>query len=175
MAVLLLCSLAAGSASAETQPDPISGQLDDPVLREYFVDLLRLSGEGYRSTERGAFIVLEPTGALRCVVWPFHNGFQREQFRGRIPDGTIAIAHTHPRDVPQPSVNDQKEAKRLGLPFVVVSPRNIYQIGADGKTVPVIRNQPWARSIARDRNRCEDFVDLTASANERPKPSDPTR
>lgn len=43
-------------------------------------------------------------------------------FTGRIPFGTVAIAHTHPPRLPFPSALDAAdEARRLDVPFVVLT------------------------------------------------------
>ncbi|HVT45055.1 MAG TPA: hypothetical protein VMT00_11735 [Thermoanaerobaculia bacterium] len=153
----ILCSSVVTPLVGGTNPaKPVGETLwDDPVLRGHLVELLQISGNGIRSTERAAFIVREESGRIRCLVWPLHNGFQKETYHGTIPPNTVAIAHTHPREIPFPSVTDQKEAVRLGLPFLVVTPRNLYSADPDGRTLPIIRNRPWTRTVVTSAPQCE--------------------
>jgi hypothetical protein len=73
--------------------------------------------------EAAAFLVATDAG-LECVLWPDERRRTRTQaFRGAIPAGTVAIAHTHPdrADLREPSGMDRLEARRTGLPIYVVT------------------------------------------------------
>ncbi|HEX7419040.1 MAG TPA: Mov34/MPN/PAD-1 family protein [Thermoanaerobaculia bacterium] len=48
--------------------------------------------------------------------------FHAATWTGRMPEGTAAIIHSHPRTLPNPSQNDILEAHRLGIPVIVVTP-----------------------------------------------------
>jgi hypothetical protein len=52
-----------------------------------------------------------------------------------IPQGTVAIAHTHPVDFPYPSQQDKDEAIRLGMPIYVITIRGVYR--ADPQKIAV--------------------------------------
>jgi hypothetical protein len=101
---------------------------DDPAVQSLLRDLLRLGGNGRRMTERAAFLVIDSEGRYQCLLWPYHNGFAKEHFRGNVPPFTVAVAHTHPNSSPRPSDQDRREAVRLGLPFLVVSQNDIYTV-----------------------------------------------
>jgi proteasome lid subunit RPN8/RPN11 len=45
----------------------------------------------------------------------------RATYRGRIPDRTLAIIHTHPNARPNPSPDDIATAQKLGMPVYVVT------------------------------------------------------
>lgn len=84
------------------------------------------------ANERAAFIVRRPSdGSLRLVMW--HAGDVAEaSWTGRIPAGTIAIAHTHPPSTPEPSRKDLQEAKRLRIPIVIITARRVTIVQIDG-------------------------------------------
>jgi hypothetical protein len=138
--------------------DGSEGLFFHPDVRAYLADLLRLSGGGYRHTERAAFLVIDEGGGFRCLLWPYHNGFARERFSGRIPAGTVAIAHTHPNSARHPSVHDRTEAMRLLIPFLIVSRDDIYGISSHGEVVSVIEKKRWSEPIEK-RARCETLVE----------------
>jgi hypothetical protein len=138
---------------AVVQPEQLAS---DPSVRAYLADLLRLAGNGYRLTERAAFLVAADDGGYRCLLWPYHTAIQGEVFRGKIPSRTIAVLHTHPNSMPRPSTGDRFESRRVGLPFIVVSARHIYAIGLTGEVAAVAENRWWAEGIDRKQNgRCE--------------------
>ncbi len=112
---------------------PINDELlNDPTIRGYFADLLRQGGFGHWKTERAAFLV-----------------------RDEIPDGTVAIIHTHPAELPLGSTGDQRTAVKLSVPIFVLTPLNIYLITPRGVSVPVVENRPWATfNASSSSTRC---------------------
>ncbi|HEX7709056.1 MAG TPA: hypothetical protein VF701_21545 [Thermoanaerobaculia bacterium] len=116
-----------------------------PMLR----DLLSLSGHGVHSFERGAFLVRESDGSVRCELWPFTNQFQRISTRLVIPSGTIAIAHTHPRTQQKPSRHDHEESARLGIPMIVVSRDTLHLIDSSGETALRWHELPAGKSSCK--------------------------
>jgi hypothetical protein len=101
-------------------------------VREFFRELMRAGGNGRRQYERGGFIRLLPNGNYETQMWPFAPTVREATFKGKIPSGTVAIAHTHPREIPHPSLHDQAVAKRLAIPVVVLTPRLITVAEPDG-------------------------------------------
>ena len=98
--------------------------LSSPQAHFWYGQLLAESGYGRWPRERAAFLIQERDGSLTLEPWP-HGGFRHATFRGAIPPRTIAILHTHPADEPEPSARDRAEARRLGLPVVVITPRSV--------------------------------------------------
>jgi len=135
----------------------------DETLMGYFADLVRLGGGGYRSTERSAFLVRDTTGAIQCLLWPKFGGFQSETYHGPIPPGTVAIAHTHPKRLPYPSFGDRREATRLGIPFIVLSPGNINVATTSGDVIQVVTNRRWMRSLSEAAQGCEPLLEPAGS------------
>src|SRR5687768_5241483 len=101
----------------------------DDAMRVY-ADLLAAGGYGRFRHERAAFLV-KVGERVTMQSWP-SGTFQRVAFRGVIPKGTIAIAHTHPRDLPWPSAQDREQAKRSGIPIIVITPRSVVLTDTDG-------------------------------------------
>src|SRR5581483_1901773 len=67
--------------------------------------------------EVAAFIVKGPDGAVRCLMWPHTANRRAEEYHGSVPEGTVAIAHTHPLFAELPSRGDVEQSKRIGLPM----------------------------------------------------------
>lgn len=134
---------------------PITDEfLNDTMIRGYFADVLKQGGFGHWKTERAAFLVREEGGQYRCVAWPLDGRLQRQEFRGAIPDRTVAIIHTHPAELPLGSTDDERTAVKLSVPIFVLTPLNIYMITARGVSVPVVENREWATFSASSSTRC---------------------
>jgi len=123
------------------------------VIRGYFADVLRQGGFGHWKTERAAFLVREESGEYRCVAWPSYGRLHRQEFRGAIPERTVAIIHTHSSKMPLGSSGDAQTAIQLSVPIFVLTPLNIYMITPRGASVLVVENRPWATS-ASSSTRC---------------------
>ena len=97
------------------------GDLCSAAAMDHFADLLASGGYGRLEIERAAFIIRESSGTITMERWE-SVAYRRASFRGSVPAGTIAIAHTHPLRSPGPSEHDRVEARRIGLPVIVVTP-----------------------------------------------------
>lgn len=93
--------------------------LTDAVVAQLALQVLR-SGDAAEAIERAAFIIKKPSGGITLLPWP-GRGTYSASWKGPVPNGVIAVIHTHPSDRPVPSAQDRAEAKRLGVPFYVVS------------------------------------------------------
>lgn len=105
--------------------------LASPQALQWYEQLLAEGGYGRLDRERAAFLIRERDGTLTLAPWP-HGDFRCAKFRGAIPERTIAVLHTHPARLPQPSARDRAEARRLGLPVVVITPSGAIAAMADG-------------------------------------------
>src|SRR5688572_8963412 len=97
----------------------------------HYAELLAEGGYGRLPVERAGFLIRERDGTLTFAPWG-RGDYRRATFEGSIPRGTIAIVHTHPRALPRPSARDLDEAKRLGIPLLVVTPGAITAARPDG-------------------------------------------
>ena len=89
-----------------------------------FDTLLRKSGYGRLGEERAGFLIYEG-GGFHLAMWPPTHKFHAEEWRGPIPAGTVAVVHTHPPNLPEPSQQDRDEAQRIGAPIIVLTQRTI--------------------------------------------------
>lgn len=92
-----------------------------PAVLAHSWELLREAGWGTKKTERAAFVVRAADGAISFVTWPTPTESYRADYLGQIPSDAVAIIHTHPNDVPQPSDGDSMTATRTGLPVYVLT------------------------------------------------------
>jgi hypothetical protein len=97
------------------------------------VDLLRQNGDPDH-TELAGFVVLGETGELELRQWPVPEKppLRMASWLGPLPARLVAVIHTHPRKRPRPSNQDSAEARRLGVPFYVVSQQSLCVAAADG-------------------------------------------
>lgn len=108
-------------------------------LRELFV----AAQDGHKETERGAFLTRDADGNLRAVLWPRTMQRRAATFSGTVPRSTVAVAHTHPDGLPQPSAHDIDEAARIGLPIYVVSRTAIARVDPTREVTYLVDNCYW--------------------------------
>ena len=87
--------------------------VNDPCVMNTFGQLLKRGGGILGRVEAAAFLVQESDGSLTMVFWPENGVSRKAKFHGAIPQGTVAIVHTHPPEMERPSRGDLAEAKRL--------------------------------------------------------------
>lgn len=97
------------------------GFVSDPAVREIFGQLLAEARFGFSRAEEAAFIVRAKDGGYRCIAWPSDGLVDSARWEGRIPDGVLAIVHTHPNWMAAPSRIDARTARRSGVPVYVIT------------------------------------------------------
>jgi len=123
---------------------PVGAELvAQPNVAACFAALLKLGGYGKRPQERAAFLVLHADRTFGCVVWPATFGYRSERWSGPIPDGTIAIVHTHPEPEPEPSSFDVAEAKRIGVPIVVLTTHAVTAAYPSARATVTLAGNDW--------------------------------
>lgn len=147
---ILLLSLA---STVDGQPFDVRDLADDRCVLNAFAQLLKRGDGMIGQMEAGAFLVRTESGMLAVQLWPHSHIAERAEFRGAIPTGTVAIAHTHPPTMEQPSRGDIQEATRLGLPVIVVSFWSISVVDPDSTRSTVFKKR-WMWSVAAERNGC---------------------
>src|SRR6476661_664910 len=65
--------------------------------------ILSLGWYGMVDWERAAFLRIGERGTFTCEVWPSKLQFRTAHWTGPIPEGTVAVIHSHPRTLPNPS------------------------------------------------------------------------
>ena len=121
--------------------------LHDRSLLICFAHLMREARSGFAPTESAAFVVMNPGGALRCIDWPSTHAFKEAHWKGAIPAGVVAMAHTHPLASPYPSVDDRNEAVRARMPIFVLSPQIISLVHQNGNEETLMCCKVWAASV----------------------------
>ena len=103
----------------------------------YYADLLERGGYGRFPVEHAAFLLRESDGSLTTEPWR-ESGHRRVRHYGVIPANTIAVIHTHSHNAPLPSVHDRMEARRIGLPILVVTPLGVTAAFPDGRSQRIV-------------------------------------
>lgn len=114
-----------------------------PQVRDALWKLLQDAHYGYAQTEEAMFIIQDLNGGLTFVRWASMGIPRHAQWNAPLPFGVIAIVHTHPNDLPRPSLNDIQTAQRNNLPVYVVTRTKITKT-AGGDTNVVLRGDWWA-------------------------------
>jgi proteasome lid subunit RPN8/RPN11 len=112
--------------------------LTRPQAIAWYDDLLARGGYGRLPRECAAFLIRESDGSLTLAPWP-GSAYHRASVRGRVPDGAIAILHTHPREEPSPSRHDRQEARRLQMPVLVITPSGVIAAMPEGALATISR------------------------------------
>ena len=146
--LLLLVSCASRQSPAIVESPILAYPVDASILRnreltDGFATLVRQSAYGRHSDERAAFIVRGDDGRFRLEFWPARNDYHAARWRGTIPSGTIAIAHTHPIEHPEASAHDCSEAQRIGVPIFVLTPESVILISASDGSQETIAPRGW--------------------------------
>lgn len=124
-----------------------------PLLR----DLLETSRTAAKETERAMFLTQDDDGEIDYELWPATMQRRKASYRGVRPLNTVAIAHTHPHNMPNPSTHDIDEAERIGLPIYVVTRGSIFRVDPDRTTTEVLRHVDWASELRRGNDLCEQW------------------
>ena len=128
---------------------------DDPEVLALLQDLAVRGANQPGDLEVAAFIVLKADGGVSCLLWPHSANMRSEHYQGRIPEGTVAIAHTHPLYAPQASGGDVAQSKRIGLPIYVLTRWNLSVVDpSSGERVALIERKSWIRSMGK-RSTCK--------------------
>lgn len=104
--------------------------------------------------EAAAFVVRAADGTLRLLHWPLDRAYRSARWDAPLPDGVVAVVHTHPRKSPLPSRQDRLEARRLGVPFYVVSRATLCMTDSSGQ-MRCAENDVW-----RNRNQASAGLEL---------------
>jgi hypothetical protein len=125
----------------------VRSSADDSRVFAILQQMARSGAERSNQTEIAAFLVRDAGGAISSVPWPQSGRFRSESYRGVIPAGTVALAHTHPWQADQrPSQGDVEQAKKIGLPIYVVTRWNLYVVDAAGNVIELFARTDWTRS-----------------------------
>lgn len=114
----------------------------DPRIFSLFVALFSLGGVAGDERERAAFIVRSSDGTYEMLWWKECARSNRSEYRGSIPEKAVAVVHTHPFHFPKGSPLDASEARRLNLPFYVLTRASIYLVEpTQGRNIEIHRGR----------------------------------
>lgn len=120
--------------------------ISSPCLRASFAELLL---GAHPDVEVAAFVVADEEGQMSCLIWPRMSWIRSQTFHGTIPQGTVAVVHTHPPREERPSNGDTLESVRLRLPFYVLTEAAIWVVDpATGKSFRTGAGPEWSRKAA---------------------------
>ena len=140
--VVAVALLSIGTAVAEP------GDVDHGTL-SIFGDLLSRTFHLPSNHEAAAFVIRTPDDEIRCLPWPEATYPRVSMFRGKVPEGAIAIAHTHPEHSRRPSAQDVAMAIRSGLDVYVVTRNEVWMVSAAGDGIRrVVRDSGWSRKAS---------------------------
>jgi RHS repeat-associated protein len=124
-----------------------------------FYCLWKLGGYGALRTERSMWITRKD-GEYGSQNWPWSAQEKKDTWTGKIPDNTVAQAHTHP-DIgdPKPSTgnekgNDDYAANQIGRPIYTVTRHAIWRQDPQKKD-PVQAGEDgwWKVSAQKEKNK----------------------
>jgi proteasome lid subunit RPN8/RPN11 len=110
----------------------------DPAVRTALWHLMEETHYGFAETEEALFIVRGRDGRLSFVPWTSAQLPHQSRWTGARPPGAVAIAHTHPNWLPQPSRIDVRTATRNKLAVYVVTRTRIVKTSG-GETEDVVK------------------------------------
>lgn len=141
-------SLAAAAAyPADVAPEAVVPRtthdtlFDEPVVRRTCRQLLQKARFGFSDIEFAAFIVRDSDGNLSSVAWAPSVPPNPSRWSGNFPPGAVAIVHTHPNAIPDPSHVDVHTAKTSRLPVYVITRSLI--TATDGERTRVVAKGEW--------------------------------
>jgi Prokaryotic homologs of the JAB domain len=137
LAVLTLMMLAAAAWGSRT-----ADLAEEPGVRQGFRELLMRGRRGMSRDEHAAFVVRGADGGFGFVEWPDGDQPDSARWEGAYPPRTVAIAHTHPNWLPEPSRLDAAVARRTRLPVYVITRGRVSK--TDGEATEVVTEGSWA-------------------------------
>lgn len=148
LAILCLCC---ATLPAADPPRPRAWEIiaRDEALLGKLASMTLFARSRANHTEAAAFVVWRE-GTLSLVPWPDQFERHRQTWQGRIPDGAIAVVHTHPDRRPTLSLGDRDLARSTGLAVVALSRWAIWIADPDrSDPVPLVERRNWAAGAAR--------------------------
>ena len=166
-------SLAASHHSQKPQPrshDSLGPPPPIPTLgftgNQHVLDdlycLWKKGGYGSNATERSEWIIKNGNN-YGSVPWPWSAEVGKETWKGPLPVGTVAIAHTHPdKSSPKPSTTggntgrgDQGTADKIGLPVYVVTRNAIWKAVPNAKDPVQAKGKDWWKPSEKAKVKCK--------------------
>lgn len=104
-------------------------------------DLLGSARYGLDPKEHAAFILAGERGELQLARWSWGAESMRASYRGEIPPTAVAVVHTHPNELPNPSQGDIALARKLGIVVYVITRTSVTV--TDGSRTTQVAHGDW--------------------------------
>jgi hypothetical protein len=112
---------------------------EERVVRGICASLVRAT-RPFSHEERAAFVIRR-NERIYCLAWKPSPEPDMARWDGPLPEGTIAIVHTHPNWLPMPSNVDARTARETRLPVYVVTRSRISK--TNGQRGEVVLAGSW--------------------------------
>lgn len=140
--VLFFFLLFVGTQNAKTEETMDTSEL----VLDHFFELFSDAAFGYEQSESAGWIVQWNEHYI-LSKWPKMDQKRKHVWSQIVPDGVIAVAHTHPtRDIQKPSDQDISLAKTIKLPVYTICKGGIFKTDADG-LITQIQPKDWYKPL----------------------------
>jgi YD repeat-containing protein len=130
--------------------------------------LWKRGGYGFQPTEQAEWIT-ENNGQYGSTPWPSSSTVAQASWKGPVPAGAIAQAHTHPEITsktsstgPKPSTSggntgrgDHGTADKLGMPVYVVTRNAIWKAVPNAKDPVQVAGKDWWKPSEKAKVKCK--------------------
>jgi RHS repeat-associated protein len=148
-----------GTAPQNVTPDNLTSNQD--ALKALYC-LWKKGGYGVPNTERSMWIT-QNEGKYGTVQWPWSAENKTESWKGPIPTGTVANAHTHPNSAsPKPSTTggntgkgDHGTADKIRLPVYTVTRDAIWKAVPGTKEPTQVVGKDWWKTFDKEKVKCD--------------------
>lgn len=141
-------------SGAQTLPEGQRGHelMDNRDVEAHAFRLFEASGFGSAPTEHSMWVVSED-GKYNFVMWPWSAEPGKERWKGPLPQGAVAVVHTHPTaksERPSPGDHDLADGKqdsRIRMPVYVLHRNGIWKAVPSVKDPIQVRDYHWLKDF----------------------------
>jgi hypothetical protein len=129
--------------------------LDNTLVQGEAYNLFQASAFGNDRREHSMWVISKD-GQYSFVRWPWSAETNKEIWKGPVPDGAVAIVHTHPTGTSQqPSSGDRdlatgKQSKNIKMPVYVLHKNGIWKADPGGGKDIRVRDYRWVDEFKSD-------------------------
>jgi hypothetical protein len=156
LTAVLLVAVSSQGQEAKFDFRQASGDAD---VRSVFATFMKFSANRPDDLEHAAFMVRDADGKLSCVQWPYVNWEHARNYRGVVPEGTVAIIRVQSWGEERPSSADITQSVTSGLPVYTLTRWSIYAVDpASGETVQIVSSKDWSNGVTASKGgRCSQM------------------
>jgi hypothetical protein len=126
--------------------------MDNRDVEIHAFRLFEASGFGSAPTERSMWVISKD-GKYSFIVWPWSAEAGKERWKGSVPQGAVAVIHTHPTaksERPSPGDHDLADGKqdsRIRMPVYVLHRNGIWKAVPSAKEPIQMRDYHWLKEF----------------------------